>query len=134
MYVRLKLDKLELRFVPYQKDPLTVSRYYQAADAYIHAARVDTFPNTILEALACGTPVVATSVGGIPEQIEDGKTGFLTLPTDADDMALRIEQLLTDKDLAKEMGDHAAKSARNRFDLMQQAEEYIKWYKKILAQ
>lgn len=128
-----KIGQTELRFVPYQKDPLTVSRYYQAADAYIHAARVDTFPNTILEALACGTPVVATGVGGIPEQIEDGKTGFLTLPMNADDMALRIEQLLTDKDLAKEMGERAAKSARSRFDLMLQAEEYIKWYKKILA-
>ena len=131
---KIKIGQVELRFIPYQKDPLIVSRYYQAADAYIHAARVDTFPNTILEALACGTPVVATSVGGIPEQIEHGKTGFLTLPTDANDMALRIKQLLTDRDMAEEMGGQAAKSARSRFDLVQQAEEYINWYKKILAQ
>ncbi|HEX6437968.1 MAG TPA: glycosyltransferase, partial [Candidatus Binatia bacterium] len=69
-----RIGPAEVRFVRYQQDPEVVARYYQAADVYVHAARADTFPNTILEALACGTPVVATAVGGIPEQIEDGRT------------------------------------------------------------
>ena len=46
--------------------------------------------------MACGTPVVATAVGGIPEQIEDGKTGFLVPAGDAVAMAARIEQVLKD--------------------------------------
>ncbi len=58
-----------VRYVPFESDPRRVAAYYQAADVYVHAARADTFPNTILEALACGLPVVATAVGGIPEQI-----------------------------------------------------------------
>jgi glycosyltransferase involved in cell wall biosynthesis len=65
-----RIGAAEIRFVPYQKDPAVVARYYQAADIYIHSARADTFPNTVLEALACGTPVVATAVGGIPEQVK----------------------------------------------------------------
>src|ERR671918_1684959 len=65
-----RIGAAEVRFVPYQKDAALVARYYQAADIYIHSARADTFPNTVLEALACGTPVVATAVGGISEQVK----------------------------------------------------------------
>lgn len=65
-----QIGKAKIIFVPYQKDTTVVAAYYQAADIYLHAAKADTFPNTILEALACGTPVVATSVGGIPEQVK----------------------------------------------------------------
>ena len=52
----------EAVFVPYQTDSALVAAYYQAADVYLHASRADTFPNVVLEALACGTPVVATAV------------------------------------------------------------------------
>ena len=43
--------RAKFRFVPFEKEPMSVTNYYQAADIYIHAARVDTFPTTILEAL-----------------------------------------------------------------------------------
>ena len=65
-----RLQSAEFRFVGYVSDGEEVARYYQAADMYIHAAKVDTFPNSVLEALACGIPVVATAVGGIPEQVK----------------------------------------------------------------
>lgn len=58
-----QIGKAEILFVPYQKDSKVVAAYYQVADIYLHAAKADTFPTTILKALACGTPVVATSVG-----------------------------------------------------------------------
>ena len=122
-----------IRFVGYQKDPMKVAQFYQAADVYIHAARAETFPNTVLEALACGIPVVATAVGGIPEQVEDGKTGFLVPPKDAEMMASRIEQLLSNDELRKEMGTQAVKSARSRFDIEQQVSKYLDWYKEILV-
>jgi len=65
-----RIGQAEVKFVPYQSSPEDVAKYYQIADVYVHAARADTFPNTVLEALACGAPVVATAVGGIPEQIK----------------------------------------------------------------
>ncbi|MGE0394116.1 MAG: glycosyltransferase, partial [Alphaproteobacteria bacterium] len=49
--------------------PARMRTAYRAADVYVHAARVDTFPTTVIEALACGLPVIATRAGGIPEQI-----------------------------------------------------------------
>jgi glycosyltransferase involved in cell wall biosynthesis len=118
----------EVRFVAYLKDPEAVASYYQAADVYVHAAHADTFPNTVLEALACGTPVVATSVGGIPEQIEEGVTGFLTPPGDARAMTARIVQLLSDNALRERFAAAAADSARRRFDLTSQVDSYLAWY------
>jgi glycosyltransferase involved in cell wall biosynthesis len=127
------LGDVKIWFMGYQNDDETVARYYQAADVYVHAARADTFPNTVIEALSCGTPVVATAVGGIPEQIEDGVTGFLVDRGDAAQMATRIEQLLSDNDLRMRMGTQAFEDARRRFDLNRQAEEYLEWYYRILA-
>lgn len=126
-----RIGQAEVRFIPYQRDPGAVACYYQAADVYVHAARVDNFPNTVLEALACGTPVVATAVGGIPEQIEDGVTGFLTPPGDAQAMATCIEQLLSDNALRQRFAAAAVESARRCFDLNSQVNNYLTWYQEL---
>ncbi len=123
----------EIRFVPFLSDPGQVARYYQAADLYLHAARADTFPSTVLEALACGTPVVATTVGGIGEQIQDGQTGFLTPPGNAAELAERVLQLLREPGLRRGMSQQAAEAARRRFDQQLMAAAYQDWFALILA-
>ncbi len=128
------IGQVELRFVPYQKDSAIVARYYQAADVYIHAAHADTFPNTVLEALACAIPVVATAVGGIPEQIVDGQTGYLTPAGDAQALASRIIKLLSDDISRKYMSIEAAKDALSRFDLQMQVDAYLEWYQTLVCQ
>jgi glycosyltransferase involved in cell wall biosynthesis len=139
------IGRSEIRFVPYQKAPEAVASYYQAADLYVHAARADTFPNTVLEALGCGTPVVAVAVGGIPEQVKglndgndqvntyelDEATGLLVPPNDPEAFALCIERLLKDETLRKHLEHNAAADARKRFDFERQVEEYLKWYSEI---
>jgi glycosyltransferase involved in cell wall biosynthesis len=146
-----RIGAAEIRFVPYQKDPAVVARYYQAADLYIHSARADTFPNTVLEALACGTPVVATAVGGIPEQVKslrwlDGRsvaaelntyevdeaTGMLVAPGDPEMMALSIERILDNDTLRRRLGENAAKDAEARFDLKREINDYLLWYNALL--
>ena len=146
-----RIDQVEVRFVPYQKDPAVVARYYQAADVYVHAALADTFPNTVLEALACGTPVVATAVGGIPEQVKglemvgggsratalntykvDEATGVMVPIGDAEAMALGIELLLNDGPLRDRLGENTARDARQRFDLQKQVDCYLEWYGELL--
>jgi glycosyltransferase involved in cell wall biosynthesis len=139
----------EMRFVPFDTDAKAVAQYCQAADIYVHAARADTFPNSVLEALACGTPVVATATGGIPEQIkprplskqlgyaaaacEDGSaTGVLVPQCDASALAVEIEHLLNDDALRLRMADNAAADARSRFDVQRQADAYHDWYTEIL--
>lgn len=129
---REKMGSVEIQFVPYQWDATMVARYHQAADLYIHPARAETFPTTILEALACGTPVVASAVGGIPEQIIEGRTGHLVPPGDADAMAGRILALLADDRLRREMGEGAAEDAARRFGVERMVREYCEFYRAIL--
>ena len=130
-----KIGRTEIRFVPYSSTDVleaNIAQYYQAADLYLHAAKADTFPNTVLESLACGTPVVATAVGGITEQIADGRSGYLTPRGDAHAMVSSIEELLLNDGKRRMMGDNAVKIARERFDLDIQVNSYLSWYEEIL--
>lgn len=127
-------DGITIRHIPFQSDPTQVARYYQAADLFLHAARADNFPNTLLEAQACGTPVIATAVGGIPETLADGVTGLLVPPADSAAMAQRICDLLADAPRRAAMSHAAAAHARAHFDLNRQVDDYLTWYVDILAE
>lgn len=129
-----KIGRAVIRFVPHQKDVETVVDYYRAADIYLHAAAVDTFPTTILEAMACGTPVVATNVGGIAEQVDDGETGFLVPPQKPELMGRRILNLLEDDELAKNMRHRCREQAVEKFSRGMMADRYLEWYTDILEQ
>jgi hypothetical protein len=129
-----RLGNAEIRFIPFQPRPETVARYYQAADIYVHATRADTFPNGVLEALACGVPVVASAIGGIPEQLDDGGTGFLVPPGDASALSMRVAQMLGQPGLRREMSSQAAAAARSRFDLERQVDAYLGWYRELAEQ
>ncbi|HEY5627305.1 MAG TPA: glycosyltransferase [Nitrospira sp.] len=123
----------EIRFVGFERDRGVTARYYQAADVYIHAAKSDTFPNTILEALSCGLPVVATAVDGIPEQVEDGCCGYLVPAGDAEAMAQRVVQLLSNHVLRSSMGLQAANRAARLYTVEKQVQTYLDWYEEMLV-
>jgi glycosyltransferase involved in cell wall biosynthesis len=120
--------------VPYQRDPRELARYYQAADLYLHAAHGDNFPLVVLEALACGTPVVATAIGGIPEQVREGVTGLLTPPGDAGAMAETATRLLLDDALRGRMGAVARQDAVDRFSLERMVSNYVQLYQEQIKQ
>lgn len=122
----------ELRFVPYQLDLATVALYYQSADVYVHPARADTFPTGVLEALACGTPVVASCVGGIPEQVQDGESGFLVPVGDARALAERVQLLVGNERLRARLGKQGVERARRCFDYERQVATYLDWYAELV--
>jgi glycosyltransferase involved in cell wall biosynthesis len=143
----LSVAGADVRFVGYQTEPAAMARYYQAADVYVHSVRADTFPSTILEALACGTPTVATAVGGIPEQIRpadvdavysnmlerlEHATGVLVPAGDASAMAGAVVALLMNNGPRRLLGANAVRDVRQRFDLNQQIESYLAWYRTII--
>jgi glycosyltransferase involved in cell wall biosynthesis len=126
-----------------------VAAFYQAADVYVHAARVgaENHSLAVLEALACGVPVVATAVGGIPEQVNSltspfsegespsdagGATGILTPPGDPKALADAVGLLIDDDTLLRAMSSNAAQDARRRFDLQTQVNAYLDWYGEIV--
>lgn len=122
---------VRIEFLPYRD---SMAECYQAADVFLHAAKADNFPTTILESLACGTPVIATAVGGITEQIIDGKTGFLVPAGDAPAMAERLVNLAQSPDLLHSFGMAASRDAANRFSLEQMGLKYIELYKEMIEQ
>ncbi len=120
-------------FVQYQSDPQVVADYYRASDLYVHPARGETYPTVILEAQACGLPVVATNVGGIPEQIEDGQTGVLVSPGSASEMAAALDRLLSNHVLATKIGCRAASKAQREYSMLAANSAYSDWIEQIVG-
>lgn len=122
-----------IRYAGFHTDAETIVAHYRSADVVLHAANADTFPYVILEALACGTPVVATSVGGIPEQVEHGRTGCLVKQGHSEELACHVVMLLENDDLRQSMGNNAVSMARSRYDLRRMVSEYLDWYQELLS-
>jgi len=118
----------ELRFVPFMHDPAQMARYYRAADMYVHPARAENLPLTVIEAMACGAPVVATSVGGVPELVVEGETGLLTPLDDATALAEAIRVLADDPQRRAAFSAAGAARARERFSLEGQVDATLAWY------
>lgn len=121
-----------IQFVGYQDDSQTMARYYQSSDVYVHAAESEVWGLTITEALACGIPVIATAVGGIPEQIEEGLTGFLVPTKDSKSMVSRMRHLRENDGVRAEISRRAADCAKQRFGLDRMVDDYLTWYEEIL--
>ena len=68
-------------------DQTKLAELYAAADVFVAPSQQDNFPNTLLEALACGTPCVGFNIGGIPDLIEHQRNGYLARPFEIDDLA-----------------------------------------------
>jgi glycosyltransferase involved in cell wall biosynthesis len=84
----------EQAFTGYISDPAIMAKWYSEADLYVTTSNDDNLPTTVMESLACGTPVAAFAVGGIPEMILDGATGVLANVYDSENLASKTMQLL----------------------------------------
>lgn len=106
--------------------------YLSAADVLLLPSEQESFGLAALEAMACEVPVVASRVGGVPEVVTDGETGFLSDVGDTDKMAEDAARLLSNKELRIEMGKRARESALGRYSTDQIIPRYIEFYNRIL--
>lgn len=88
-----------------------------AADIYATATIADNLPYTVSEAMACGRPVVGTAVGGVPEQIVDGRTGLVVPSRDASALGNALTKLLADEGLRRRLGEEGRRRAQELFGL-----------------
>ena len=100
-------------FVPHAE----LGRYIEAASIVVVPSRREGYGVVAREAMAYGRPVVATAVGGLPDAVEDGRTGLLVPPRDPDALRAALERLLADPDLRCALGGCARDVARERFTL-----------------
>ncbi len=106
--------------------------YYRASDILVYATKTDNCPLTIIEALSCGLPVIASAVGGVPELIKDGETGMLVKPGDANALLNVISHALGDEAFRARLSSAAIQHARQEFDIRQQATKYIDLYSELI--
>ena len=88
---------------------------YREADALVLTSDYEGTPNVVLEAMACGLPVIATRVGDVPEIVRHGETGFLVAPSDAEAIAERLVDLLRDRALGGRLGSTARGHAERHY-------------------
>ncbi|MCY2959810.1 MAG: N-acetyl-alpha-D-glucosaminyl L-malate synthase BshA [Planctomycetota bacterium] len=103
------------------------------ADVFVLSSSEESFGLSALEAMSCGTPVVATDVGGVREVVEDGVTGLLAAADDMDNFAENLRALLFDRDRTRAMGLAARQSAVTRFAREQVIPRYEAVYQRVLA-
>lgn len=111
-------------------DERTLALLYAAADAFVTPALQDNLPNTVLESLACGTPVAAFALGGLPDLIAHQSTGYLAAPGDADSLAAGIAWTLN---AGAEVRNAARESVLARFSPPSVAAHYLDFYQHALG-
>jgi glycosyltransferase involved in cell wall biosynthesis len=103
------------------------------SDVFVLPSKEESFGLAALEAMACGVPVVAARVGGVPEVIEDGVSGFLHAPDAVDEMAASTLRLLRDPDLHGRMSDAAVRRVCDKFTSERIVPMYEAAYERLLA-
>jgi N-acetyl-alpha-D-glucosaminyl L-malate synthase BshA len=106
--------------------------YLSAADVLLLPSEQESFGLAALEAMACEVPVIASRVGGIPEVVTDGETGFLSEVGNVEKMAEDAARLLQDATLRREMGKRARESAVSRYRTDIIIPQYIEFYERVL--
>jgi glycosyltransferase involved in cell wall biosynthesis len=106
-------------------DQSEVLQWLQQAAVAVLPSHSEGMPVSLMEAAACGVPAVATAVGGVPELIEAGVTGFVVPPGDDAALAKALARILGDRDLATRMGNAARRRAVERFSIGMQVDRLI---------
>lgn len=114
-------------------DDRLLALYLAAADVYAMTSVAENAPLSVLEAMACGTPVAAFRVGGIPEVVRDGETGLLSEPGDTQSLCAGIARIAADQKLAARLSKAARKTMTEEFGLDIQARRYLDLYQELLA-
>jgi len=113
------------------RDDTSLALLYSAADAFVLPSMQDNLPNTVAEALACGTPCVGFDVGGVPEMIEHKKSGYVAEPFNTDDLARGLDWVLSPSRKEK-LSAEARRKACRAYDIRSTAEKYEECYRSIL--
>lgn len=116
----------------YLSDTSTIVNVYNAVDIFVLPSLSENLPNTIMEAMACGVPCVGFNVGGIPEEIDHKKNGYVANYRDAEDLACGLQWVLCEADYEALSGSAQRKVAQN-YSLSAVAMRYTEVYNQALA-
>jgi len=110
-----------------------VPKVLNQMDIFVAASRAESFGVSVLEASSCELPVVTSNVGGLPEVVEDGSTGFTVQVENVDELANKIQALVDSKELRKEMGTAGRKFVQRKYEWKDCVSKMIDIYTKVIA-
>src|SRR5207245_8586577 len=108
-------------------------RLLAALDVFAMSSSTEGLPLVLPEAMAAGLPVVSTAVGGIPNVIEEERTGFLVPSGDAAALGDRLARLQADRALAERLGRRAREVALSRYGVDRMASDYMRLYTSLVG-
>ena len=123
----------DIDFLGYRSGQDLVDLIAHAAFVVVPSECYENCSMTILEAMALGKPVIGSRVGGIPEQVEDGKTGLLFDMGSVDDLAEKLSTLWPDNHLQIQMGRAARKKLETEYSLESHCRDLLEIYQKLLS-
>ena len=118
------IPRIDFGLVPY---------WYTAADIFVVPSRYETFGLVIVEAMACGTPIVATNIGGPPDIINDGVEGFTVNPEDTKLFSTRIIDVIKDPNVHKRMSQKAKLTAMKKYSWFAVTKQIRNLYKQLMV-
>lgn len=113
-------------------DEISLALLYAAADVFVASSLQDNLPNTVVEALACGTPSVAFDIGGLPDIIDHQDNGYLARPYKSEDLARGIAWVLEDPQRHQHLRDRARQKAEKEFTMAVQAKRYADLFTRLV--
>jgi len=131
-FAKLIPQGVKVRHLGYVKEAETMAKVYSAADLYCITSLADNFPATVLESMACGTPVVGFSVGGIPEQVT-AECGRLVAPGDAKALGQAITGLFSNDTKRKKMGELCRKRTEREYNIQLFIERHLALYCELVG-
>lgn len=117
-----------LHFLEPKFDPNYLRKIYSVADVFAITSLADNLPNTVLESLFCGTPVVGANVGGIIDMVIPNKTGWLFNAYDDQELANLLLSIYNQRSSLMKMSEECVKWSQNQFSLNQQRDQYLELF------
>jgi glycosyltransferase involved in cell wall biosynthesis len=122
------------RFLGVLRDDVSMRLAYSAADVTVMASAQENLPNSIMESLACGTPVVAFNVGGVPHLIEHQVNGYLAQPFSVDDLSVGLSYVLSYADRWRRLSVRAHDKIEREFNAHHIAQQYLTLYEQLFSE
>lgn len=127
----VKVNELE-KHVLFTGAVQNVAEYLQASDLFVFPTENDAFPSSIVEAMACGLPVVTTPVGAIKTIVTDGETGMLIQPGNHEKLFQALDVMLSDSALASRFGDAAHQSVHGLYSAEAVSKKYLNLFQGLI--